>query len=63
MKDHNFVTDHGQHIPTADLPTAQIEELLRTGIEIVSTDGEEALPENVLERLRIELLIRSLGLR
>jgi hypothetical protein len=63
MKDHNFVDDTGRHIPTAQLPTAQIQELLRTGVEIVSTDGQVASPESVMERLRIELRIRELGLR
>jgi hypothetical protein len=63
MKDHNYVAEDGTLIPTAELPTAKIQELLASGVEIVSTDGEEPIVENVMERLRIELLIRSLGLR
>lgn len=62
MRDHSFVDDEGRRIPTADLPTDTIQELLRTGIEIVGTDGQVANPEDVLERLRIELLIRELKL-
>jgi hypothetical protein len=62
MKDHNFVDDSGRHIPTSELSTEQIQELLRTGIEIVDTDGQVPNPEDVLERLRIELLIRELNL-
>jgi hypothetical protein len=62
MKDYNYVTDEGTLIPTAQLTTAKIQELLAEGVQIVEADGQDANPENVMERLRIELVIRELGL-
>lgn len=62
MNDHNYVDDEGNHIPTSRLLTEKIRELLHEGVQIVSTDGQTPNPESVMERLRIELLIRELNL-
>lgn len=62
MKDHNYVDDDGALIPVAQLPTEKIKALIAEGVEISNADGEIAKPENVIERLRIELLIRELKL-
>lgn len=61
MRDYNYVREDGTKVPTSQITDQEIHELLAGGVEIVSCD-DEPLPnvENVLERLRIELVIRGL---
>lgn len=52
-------------VPTSQVSTADIEECLENGIVINDADGwDVALAEQmVMERLRLELTIRKMGLR
>lgn len=61
MDDHNYITESGESIPTAKLPTAKIIELLQDGITVQDTAQPDAVFW-VRMRLEIELLIRRLGL-
>lgn len=60
MRDYRY-DEEGKDpgIAVADLPTPMIEDLLRDGFQANSEASEEA----IRERLRLELHIRSLGLR
>lgn len=64
MRDHNYITETGERIPVAKLPIEKIVELLHDGaVEIKNSDGgPDDSSENVIERLRIELLIREKNL-
>ena len=55
-----FMMDHdtGQMTKVADLPTRDIQDAFRRGVNTVGTLAQN----DVFERLRIELLIRELGL-
>lgn len=44
-----------------ELATAEIVGLLDTGIYVIDDDGEDADTDAGMERLRIELIIRQLG--
>lgn len=61
MRDHNYLTESGERIPVSKLPIEKIVELLLDGaVEIENSDGAPGdTSENVIERLRIELLIRE----
>ena len=62
MKDHYFVDEDGSRTPVSQLPKAHILDMLaRRDIEIVD-DGSGEIVEDIIERLKIELLIRELGL-
>ena len=50
--------DTGQMTKVADLPTRDIQDAFRRGVNTVGTLAQN----DVFERLRIELLIRELGL-
>lgn len=64
MRDHNYLDEDGTRIPVAKLPIETIVDLLFDGaVEIENSDGGPGdTSENVMERLRIELLIRELSL-
>lgn len=61
MRDYNYITPNGQRVPVSQMGTATIHEILRNGLE-VTDDGQADPVECAMERLRIELVIRSLGL-
>lgn len=64
MRDHNYITPEGRRMPVAEMPTSKIQELLADGeVQIDDSDGYRDPSASVMERLRIELLIRELGLR
>lgn len=58
MYDHEFVDDDGKRVPVSRMSDADIHACLNGGVHPL--DGE--IDEHVLERLRIEVLIRALGL-
>lgn len=62
MKDHNYIRDDGTKVPVSQMTNDEIAECLR-GVQIEVSDPPGLKPENVVERLKIELLIRHLGLR
>lgn len=57
MKDTDFIRDDGSRIPVGKMTNSEILEILQDGCEVIDTT-----PDNVRERLKIELLIRELGL-
>lgn len=65
MLDYCYVDEAGVRTPTAELPTALIQQLLRDGFEVDNLgDMPEATSvECVEKRLRLELFIRRQGLR
>lgn len=60
MQDHTY-----NGVPTSQIPTETIKDLLINGFKINNSDGrsEAEAIECVRQRLEIELLIRNLGLR
>lgn len=67
MREHHCATPEGRRIRVADMTTAEIEEVLCDGFVIVSPQepGDPFrgdLRQLVLDRLRLELEIRAMGL-
>lgn len=63
MRDHRYVPEDGPPQLVSEMSTATIEELLRDGaVEIVHDDGTNTRVPDVMDRLRLELEIRALGL-
>lgn len=58
MRDYIFEDATGKEMPVAEMPVADIQDCLQSMVLVDGTDAEA-----VKERLRIELLIRELGLR
>ena len=56
MLDRYFADAHGNLVAVADMPTEMVVAQLRA----MTAQGD--IPEEVLERYRIELVIRELGL-
>lgn len=63
MRDYNYTPGDGTLIPIAQMRTEDIVQLLADGITIVADDGERDPASAVARRLRLELDIRTLGLR
>lgn len=62
MKDHNYILEDGTRIPVSKMKIEDIVDILHQGgVKIEDADHQED-QENVLERLRIELVIRELNL-
>jgi hypothetical protein len=62
VRDYYQVQEDGRRIPVAELSTSELEDALRCGIYVVDeAEGTEDV-DNVLERIKIELHIRRLGL-
>lgn len=61
MRDNFFIDDDGTRIPTSQVPTAVILEVLRDGFRIVDPEGPDDLYWIRL-RLEVELIIRRLNL-
>jgi hypothetical protein len=59
MKDHYYIDENENKIAVADLPLETVEELIRDGVEISNAEHGETV-EGVLERLKIELVVRRL---
>ena len=63
MREYLFLTDDGRMIPVSEMPTQEIIGILEIGdLQIDYADGNVDDKQNILERLRIELLIRELNL-
>ena len=63
MRDYLFVADYGRLIPVSEMPKQDIIDILEVGdLQIYDADGSADDKQNILERLRIELLIRELNL-
>jgi hypothetical protein len=62
MRDYNFIDEAGGSTPVSSMSTSLILELIQDGFLIDERDGMIPKSEDVLERLRIELTARSLGL-
>jgi hypothetical protein len=61
--DYNYITETGARVPVSRMAMGDILSILRDGMEISDLDGVVVVTEkDVLERLRIEVLIRELGL-
>jgi hypothetical protein len=62
MRDYFYAPDEGPQVPVSEMMTADIQDILAVSDCVIhNRDGNETV-ENVLERLRIELVIRNLGL-
>ena len=63
MRDHNYTDERGRKIPVSQMSVKDITGILATGsCQINDSDGYADPVESVIERLRIELLIRHLDL-
>jgi hypothetical protein len=62
MRDHNMQMPTGELVPVSRFSDADIAEALRDGFDITDADGYSDTTESMMERLRIEVLIRSLGM-
>lgn len=63
MRDYLFMTDDGRMVPVSEMPKQDIIDILKIGdLRIDYADGSPDDKQNILERLRIELLIRELNL-
>lgn len=62
MKDTNYVRADGSRVPVSRLSDDELHDLLASDLEICASDGNDDELYWVRERLRIELVIRSLGL-
>lgn len=58
MQDYHYIDKNGKRTLTSEMPTALIHELLASGVSIIDGSPETAI--DVMERLRIELTIRSI---
>jgi hypothetical protein len=63
MRDHYVRVETGEVVPVAWVSDAVLAECLRGDGCVTDADGYSDPAESVMERLRIEVLIRSLGLR
>ena len=59
MRDYSMEGPDGQDVAVADMSDADIAECLRDGFVLIG----DAARENVVERLRIEVLIREHNMR
>ena len=63
MRDYRFTMDDGRTVPVSEMPKQDIIDILEVGdLQIDDSDGNVDDKQNILERLRIELLIRELNL-
>jgi hypothetical protein len=64
MRDHNYIREDGTRIPVSQMTTDEIVSVLLDGnVQMEHSDGAPTdAVQWVLERLRIELLIRELSL-
>jgi hypothetical protein len=63
MRDHNYIRKDGTRIPVSQMLTAKIQELLADGgVNVINDEGFVDSSHWIMERLRIELLIRELSL-
>lgn len=60
MMDYRYTREDGTKVPTSQMTDAELQECLAEGVQIDDSDGVEPSVENVMERLRIELVIRRL---
>lgn len=60
MHDYHLFFDDGSSIPISDLPTGEIEEILRDGFKILLPHISEC---SIKQRLELELYIRQNNLR
>jgi hypothetical protein len=62
MKDHNYIREDGTRVPVSKMNIEDIVDILHQGGVVIEDEEHQENQENVLERLRIELLIRELNL-
>ena len=63
MFDHRYVRQDGTRIPVSELTDEELAELLACeGFQVVSCEGSNAGPVEFRERLKVEKVIRDLGL-
>lgn len=66
MKDHRFIKDDGEPLPVSEMSMGDIREILSGAIEVqivpLPDDPPGVTIEHLMERLRIEVLIRELNL-
>jgi hypothetical protein len=62
VKDSEIIYPDGTSLFVSQMPTADILEVLANFAHLVPTAGETSTVADGYERLRIELLIRELGL-
>ena len=60
MKDHNYIDKNGNSIPVSQMNIEDIKDILSVGdLRIISEGDHSETKEDILERLRIELIIRN----
>lgn len=62
MRDHRYIREDGTFVPVSQMTLEEIHDVLADDLEIHPEGNPGETEENVRERLRIELLIRNLGL-
>jgi hypothetical protein len=60
--DHKFENSAGTFVPTSQLTTSEVQGYLDAPFVVFEPELPNENVEDALDRLRIELLIRSLGL-
>jgi hypothetical protein len=61
MRDHFIVLEDGSRYKVAELPLADLVGCLMDGVDVTEDDGATCTEEDIMERLRIEFLIRKMG--
>ena len=62
MRDYRWITDDGRSTPVREMPTSEITGILLDGAVELINPGPGETSEAIMERLRIELVARSMGL-
>lgn len=63
MRDHHYNRESGERVPIQQMTDTEIAEALRDGIQLDTVDEVPCTVQDVLERLRIEQIIRTYNLR
>lgn len=61
MRDYNYINERGESVPVSQMDKVDIINTITNGCYIIESDNGETVYD-VIERLRIELTIRELGL-
>lgn len=60
MRDYIVIRSDGSSTSVGEMPTAEILDLLANGFAVLP--GSQVAPDAMRERMRLELLIREMGL-
>lgn len=60
MRDSNYIREDGTRVPVSNLSDEELSDLLNSNLRILVSDGNENELEWLEERLKIEVVIRSI---